>query len=162
MTRLDEIRARLAAATPGPWHWYGNTKVHSLYLATVHGGRRCVMQFARWGMSSAQPCFQSAAHVMVDAKDLVTYEREYRKDVADINHPDAALIANAPTDIAFLLAEVERLTEEAAAERAAVVAWLRTGSDPRARGSSAWEESVGDVLREAATEIERGKHRRTP
>jgi hypothetical protein len=71
------------------------------------------------------------------------------------------LHANAPDDIAWLLAEIERLTGEAAAERAAVVAWLRTGSDPRARGSSAWEESVGDVLREAATEIERGEHRRT-
>ena len=71
-----------------------------------------MMQFARWGMSSAQPRFQSAAHVMGDAKDLVTYERDYRKDVADINHPDAALIANAPDDLAFLLAEIERLTGE--------------------------------------------------
>ena len=63
---------------------------------------------------------------------------------------------------ANLRALADLLQGEAGRERAAVLAWLRYGSDPRARGSSAWEASVGDVLREAASEIERGDHRRTP
>ena len=106
---IEEIRKRLEAATPGPWAWFGNTKVHSLYLATVRGGRVYVMQFARWGMGSAAPRFQ-VDHRMVRADTLVKYEQPYRKDVAGINHADADLIANAPADIAFLLAEVDRLT----------------------------------------------------
>ena len=33
---------------------------------------------------------------MVDASKLIRYEVDYRADVADINHPDAQLIAAAP------------------------------------------------------------------
>lgn len=31
-TRLAEITERAANATPGPWHWRGNTDMHNIYL----------------------------------------------------------------------------------------------------------------------------------
>jgi hypothetical protein len=85
----------IARHTPGPWAWFGNTKNHEIHLATERGGRVFVMTFARYGMASAQPRFQ-VDHRMVNAHDLVKYERDYRADIADINHPDAHLIAAAP------------------------------------------------------------------
>ena len=44
--------------TPGPWEWFGNTKMREVYLATTHSGRVFVMDFVRWGMTNAQPRFQ--------------------------------------------------------------------------------------------------------
>jgi hypothetical protein len=38
-TRVEAIRARAAAATAGPWRWFGNTAVDSVYLGTDHSGR---------------------------------------------------------------------------------------------------------------------------
>ena len=49
---------------------------------------------------------------------------------------------------------------ESLGERAAVLAWLRSGWDRPARGSVAWEALVGDLLREVAESIEAGEHRR--
>jgi hypothetical protein len=85
--------------TPGPWAWFGNTKHHTLYLATISGGRRYVIDFARWGMGGAKPRFQvktEGGGVMVGVEELVEYEVDYRKDVIGVDHPDARLIASAP------------------------------------------------------------------
>ena len=78
-------------------------------------------------------------------------------DVADfIEEADARLIAAAPSDIAALLAEVERLRDEVRADRAAVVAWLREVSERRFPRN---EREQGIVFR-LAHEIERGEYRR--
>lgn len=99
--------------TPGPWQWYGNANSNHIYLATVHGGRRYVMDFTRWGMRGAQPRFQPRERGgMVDAKDLLQFEvgdydvvgvdqarkntSVYRLDVEGIDCADARLIAAAP------------------------------------------------------------------
>lgn len=110
--------------TPGKWAWYGNTSCKNIYLATTTGGRRFVMDFARWGMASAQPRFQvrtrSGDHesgVMVPASEFVTFEvgdrgvigakaaksndSVYRYDINGILHPDAWLIAAAPELLAM-------------------------------------------------------------
>lgn len=92
--------------TPGPWAWFGNTKNHEIHLATERGGRVFVMQFARYGMASAQPRFQVGRR-MVNAHELVRYERDYRKDIAYIDHPDAHLIAAAPDLLAALMAVID-------------------------------------------------------
>jgi hypothetical protein len=65
------------------------------------------------------------------------------------------LLGNAPADIAALVEEVERLRAEVAAERAAVVVWLREVAD-------APETYIdeGIALRDASATIERGEHRR--
>jgi hypothetical protein len=97
MIDLEPIKARLQAATPGPWRWSMNTRSRDVRLDAEHSGRLIVMDFVRWGMQSAQPRFRTQPH------DLMT---EYSDCMP---HPDAALIAHAPTDIADLVAEVERL-----------------------------------------------------
>lgn len=104
--------------TPGPWGWFGNAGSNSVYLATVHGGRRFVMDFTRWGMRGAQPRFQPGHGIMVDAKDLLQFEvgdrsvvgvdaarkdtSVYRLDVRGIDCADARLIAAAPDLLAML------------------------------------------------------------
>ena len=76
---LDAIRARLAAATPGPWHAYGNT------LAAETGGCTCSPHYGA-----------HEAHCGLE-------------EIGQVVESDADLIAHAPADLAALLAEVERL-----------------------------------------------------
>lgn len=112
--------------TPGPWAWFGNARSNSLYLATVHGGRRYVMDFTRWGMRGAQPRFQPGNRGMVDAKHLLQFEvgdqsiigveaakkdtSVYRMDVRGINSADACLIAASP-DLLYAAKEARRYVE---------------------------------------------------
>jgi hypothetical protein len=113
---LDVIRARHAAATPGPWRWFGRGgrrhKQVDVYLATVDRGRIYVMDFVRSGMSGAQPRFQPAGEGMVPAKDLVTYHVDYRDDISGIANPDAEAIEHSWSDVETLL----RLVDQQAAE----------------------------------------------
>lgn len=110
---LDAIRARHAATIQGPWRWFGGggriRKQVTLYLATTHSGRRYVMDFVRSGMSGAQPRFQPKGKGMVEARNLLVYEKDYRDDITDIDNPDARFIAASWQDVADLLAEVDRL-----------------------------------------------------
>jgi hypothetical protein len=94
--------------TPGPWGWFGNTKCHEIHLATVNRGRICVMDFDRYGMAQGQPRFQ-VDHRMVKGSTLVRYEKDYRKDISGIDHPDAHLIAASPE----LYVALEKLAERA-------------------------------------------------
>jgi hypothetical protein len=110
-TPIDTTRLRALAekATPGPWAWFGDLASHRIYLATVKGGRRFIMDFRRWGMSGAQPRFQVSG-IMRAAKELATREAPYRGDIAEIDHPDARFIAAMnPTTVRALLDEVEGL-----------------------------------------------------
>ncbi|WP_391564597.1 hypothetical protein [Sinorhizobium meliloti] len=108
--------------TPGPWAWFGNASSNYVYLATVHGGRRYVMDFTRWGMRGAHPRFQPRERGgMIDAKDLLQFEvgdrsivgledakkdgSVYRYDIRGINCADAWLIAAAPELLEALKAE---------------------------------------------------------
>lgn len=124
----DSIRARVAAATEGPWRWGGNIDQKEVYLSTVDRGRIFIMRFVRWGMHGAQPTFQNPdpdGWGTVDAKDLAVLERSYRGEIATIEHPDAQFIAHARQDIPALLAVADAVAK--AAE------WSGTG---RARGGS--------------------------
>jgi hypothetical protein len=79
--QLQAIRARLDAATPGPWH------LESPFPT-------------RFIMASEDDCVAELIGPW-DSGDI-KFERRWRGD--------AALIANAPTDLRALLDEVERLT----------------------------------------------------
>jgi hypothetical protein len=70
---------------------------------------------------------------------------------------DAEFVRNAPSDIAALLADVERLRGEADRERAAVVASLRQEAEVAAHTLQAgeWAKRIDDI----ADCIERGEHR---
>ena len=115
-TTLDDIRAREAAATSGPWHWFGNTKTFQIGLGYWRNGwGRCtVMDFTRWGMRSAQPRFSDDDTYMVNAAEMAVWEVNraatrsddpslYRHDIVDIRHPDADFIAHAREDITRLI-----------------------------------------------------------
>lgn len=127
MTALDlpAIRALHAAATPGPWEWFGNTDSRNIQLATKDRGRQFIMTFRRWGMQGAQPWFNTNM-MMGPASDLARYEvcpdaqsrddqRVYRADILGIKHPDAAFIAAAPSIVTQLLGVVERVEVQVAA-----------------------------------------------
>lgn len=127
---LAQLRVIAEKATPGEWQWFGNTKQHDVYLATVRGGRRLVMDFARWGMSAGQPRFQVAINgrgeegFMRSISDMAKneevskpdapfgplFEVPYRRDFIGIGHPDARHIAAFnPAQALALLDENERL-----------------------------------------------------
>lgn len=128
--KIDEIRAREQAATPGPWRWYVNEHSKSMKLLTDHSGMHYVMGFDRYGMQGAQPTFQvyqkysgpvneRKSRGMVKASELSRWNQDYRHDDGWIEHPDAQLIAHAPEDIRYLLdelaakdAEIERLNNK--------------------------------------------------
>lgn len=79
--RLSEIRARLKAATPGPW----------------------MLSEAKYSV----PGEVVVSDVDGDFRSILTIRAD---DVPVVDKDDdAAFIVNAPTDIADLLAEVERL-----------------------------------------------------
>ena len=131
--RVGEIQARLDAATPGPWGWFGNTDSKSIQLATKDRGRQFIMTFRRWGMQGAQPWFNTNM-MMGPASDLPRYEvcpdaqsrddnRVYRADISGIKHPDAEFIAAAPADVAYLLAELRDRDEKLARVESVCADW---------------------------------------
>lgn len=99
-TRLAEIRARLAAATPGPWYVNQLDDVFS-------------MSFVAVGTSPDDGTgdYASNRYDTLVAATLVQQPRYVCHD-DDRWDENAALIAHAPADIAYLLAEVKRLTVE--------------------------------------------------
>lgn len=116
MNRLEEIRARCEAATPGPWHWDVFKRQKAVALESA---RYKVMGFARFGPQSAQPTFRVDG-IMEKAQDLAKSipGMEHHEGFDDfIDHPDAAFIAHAREDIPWLLDEVARLTAERDAEK---------------------------------------------
>lgn len=139
-----------AQHTPGPWAWFGGER--SFYLATIHNGRRIVMDFVRRGFADAQPRFQNGG-VMVPGTELATFEvgdrnvrgfkearqneSVYRYDVRGIDHPDARLIAAAPGLLAALRDLVERCYEQtfeiSAAGNAAIGPQLLVAADAIAK-----------------------------
>ena len=86
MTRLDEIKARIAAATPGPWAWSRTPAATNDY---DHG--------ILWSASNREVIEVVAP---ADGPEIETTKA------------DAALIANAPADLELLVEAVERLTTE--------------------------------------------------
>jgi len=119
--RLDEIRARASAATPGPWSWWGNVDTHSVHLRSrfpgdeTRDGYLDVMSFRRSGMQGAKPTFNNPRCRMLmipDSYSLAIYQvapeatsrhdpnhNVYRGDIIGFRHPDAEFIAAARADV---------------------------------------------------------------
>ncbi|AEI66978.1 hypothetical protein [Corallococcus macrosporus] len=114
--KLDAIRARHAAATPGPWAWFGfvprpkSPGLRDIYLATVNQGRRHVLDLVRWGMTDAQPRFRSGS-VMVNAADVAVRRYDDANDITGFTAPDAIFLAASWEDVRDLLAHVATLEE---------------------------------------------------
>ena len=86
--RLAEIRERLAAATPGPWELYATERnVIAITKGRMRSGyRREIVHWSGFDCSNIDDPGQVRAN--------------------------AALIAHAPSDLAYLLDEIARLTRE--------------------------------------------------
>lgn len=84
---ISEIKARLAAATPGPWKVFEHQD-HS-------------------GLEAGPPYTQG--YVKGCVNDVCRISALGRSGVTDKQRRDIEFIANAPADIAYLLAEVKRL-----------------------------------------------------
>ncbi|CAM3640204.1 hypothetical protein G4177_06020 [Corallococcus sp. ZKHCc1 1396] len=102
--RLEAIRARHAAASRGPWRWFGYLSNRGVGL---EGPGITVMEFTRWGMSGAQPLF-SVKGILHKLAELVVPDTAVgRGRVTDINHPDARFIAASWQDVQDLLGMVD-------------------------------------------------------
>lgn len=111
------------AHTEGPWRWEINRKHKSLHLV---GGRPkfdlTVMDFDRWGMGGATIRLRDLAH---DGMNMMHKVHERPDWIADFSgrghhadwcaavvHPDARLMAAAPTLLAALRLAHSRLVEK--------------------------------------------------
>lgn len=144
---LEPIKARIARATPGPW------RVKETDSRSIHRGTVQVEENGRV-IETVAECYCGG------------YEGHGLRN--------AELVANAPTDLDALVAEVERLrefrnnamhagndevAEAVAEERAAVVAYLRD-CDKRCREWDGRKNAARGTYRLAAAVLERGEHRR--
>lgn len=132
-TRLEEIRARAAAATPGPWVWDGRIsksgRSGQFLLATKYHGMQTILTFDGVGMCGAdlmlRECQDESNRLeygyLRSALELAIYEvepeatkrtdaRVYRGDVVGFRNPDATFIAEARADIDYLLGVIDQLT----------------------------------------------------
>lgn len=115
---LAEIRSRHAAATRGPWCWFGYATSYQIYLSGAGGDS--VMEFRRWGMQRAQPLFADARNVLRDVVDIMRPDTSpERKRITEIINPNAQAIAHSWSDVEALLSEVDRLRSALAAKEAA-------------------------------------------
>jgi hypothetical protein len=118
MSRMDEIRARLVGVTPGPWFRTGGPGLYFVESA--------------------------------EADDVITGigRSQYHEISSDRADYDSTLIANAPDDLAYLLAE-----------HAQIITWLRSQATKAQTKDSAYLVTVEMMYREIADAIERGDHR---
>ena len=79
---IEAIKARLAAATPGPWEWSVRPKRHMLIHRFSERGHLTVLETEGESEHAEYPC---------------------------ANDADRDFIEHAPSDITALVAEVERL-----------------------------------------------------
>jgi hypothetical protein len=115
---LEAIRARAAAATPGPWRWDGTMPPNAqVLLMSDAPGRPLVMGFKRLGTQGGQPEFATErdgdgwAGRMVPAIELAITDGRCHRPLLGIPNEDAEFIAHARQDVADLLAEIDRLHE---------------------------------------------------
>lgn len=104
---IEQIRARFAAATVGPWIWKGNTIDKSMTLMAARGWGEIVVDFWRWGMQGAQPYFRTDG--LLHQGRMIASQPYKQWDIIAIDHPDAHFIAHSWSDVRDLLEEIDRL-----------------------------------------------------
>jgi hypothetical protein len=96
----EKAKGQETKFTPGPWRWEINLKSKSIHLV---GGKprfdETVIDFSRWGMSGAKPTFRLNG-LLVDAEKFaqpIKGREHHASWCQTLNHPDARLIAAAPS-----------------------------------------------------------------
>jgi hypothetical protein len=104
MNRIDEIKARLKAATPGPWSWD--------FISDKNNGYIVGISFDKNNNQLLGNCdqYRDDDPMMID--DLIYARFIGEHEASTCNYGDPDFIAHAGADIAFLLSEVERLEAE--------------------------------------------------
>lgn len=115
---LAPIRERLGAATPGPWFW-------NSYSGVFAGGPEInPRSYDEWwdaqeAAGATDADFEKGGRLYAEdyrRDPLVAHVPAIAGDTATGRHAaDADFIANAPADVAYLLAEVDRLRDLASA-----------------------------------------------
>jgi hypothetical protein len=118
--KTQDVQALLDGATKGPWSWCVSKVAKRVDLEGDRGDK-AVMSFTRYGMSGAAPVFYfwegntTAPPKRADELACPVAGREHHASwFCNIDHPDARLIAAAPTLAADLIAanaEIERLRD---------------------------------------------------
>lgn len=107
MLDLEPIKARLAAATPGPWHSCDDNKCK---CPTIMCDDYPVADVTKGPWGDSYPALRIVGDTSLNQK-----VEAYRELIEYGNVPEAEALANrafireAPTDIAALIAEVEQL-----------------------------------------------------
>lgn len=106
-TRIAEIKARVAAATPGPWeiasHSHDQAGCRCMSCEVTTG---CRLDHATW------PCCDETPE-MIEATERAHRAGKVQESclVAPMPYPDAVLAAHAVEDLRFLLAMLEQRGE---------------------------------------------------
>lgn len=100
--------------TPGPWRWELNESSRYIQLCGgIPAFDKTVMDFVRYGAQGAKPRFldkeikdHDKYNILKDANEygeIVKGREHHARWFKDINHPDAKLIAAAPTILKALI-----------------------------------------------------------
>lgn len=108
MTRLEEITARFAAASKGPYRWRANTSARDAHLVSQVSPRNVVLGFERWGVQSARPVFLSARGILEPPK-MIPSAPHNAWDIVAFDHPDARFLEHSWEDIGYLVSELATL-----------------------------------------------------
>jgi hypothetical protein len=101
MNKLDEIKARLAASTPGPWYFHDST----LYRGPLGIAFDIATGLCEWDPRD----FDRDEGVLGVWQEPEDYTRIARTSDAGHARANATLIAHAPTDLAALVKAVEEV-----------------------------------------------------
>lgn len=90
--RLSEIEARLKAATPGPWFFIPNN--------------------VPWNWGSSAGSISGRATNRGNSQEICAFSFHAGEAGRDQLEPNGELIAHAPADLAWAVAEIKRLREK--------------------------------------------------
>ena len=152
---IEQIRAMLDAATPGPWFWRVGLKSHCETTLFGKGrvGHDVVLSFVRRGMNGATVRF-NVDGIMHRADEIAVPRKSQEHNAAwnsTLTHPDAVLIQEAPTIIGDLLTEnarLRKLVADAYSEGYSDADWnvgLEMGERGRSWGSSDACKALGEA-----------------
>lgn len=93
--RISDIRARAAAAMPGPWGWYGNVDSHIVHLATRHSGRQFIFDVTTRAVEYVYHHFYAETYTLAEARENVV---DWFRGDPDMDCPDCGYPADEHSD----------------------------------------------------------------